>query len=330
MWLEFEVSNQDNEAVCYGLGNAMVKKVEITIGGYRIDCHYGEWMNIWSELSIPESKRQGYDEMVGNYHKSKNIKNKLHVPLMFWFNRNLGLAIPLVALKYHEVKLNLELSSVEELDTRKNNPIKLESCRLWAEYIFLDQDEKRRFAEVNHEYLIDKFSDIGSNELLTVGDSNINLFARGRLVREIFWVKQNDNEVGRKNSNPCQFSSFGKNATFQLFFDGQNRFDKDRDEDYFTTIQPYYHHTHIPRANRIIGETGKGNLRQTHSQFINSYSFSLNPEEIQPSGAVNFDYIDSVNLKINNNDKPGILKTFCIRHDMLRIMSGMAGLAFSS
>ena len=93
----------------YGLGNAMVKQVEVEIGGQLIDRQYGEWMNIWTELSVPEGKRAVYDEMVGNSTVSADIKTNLDVPLQFWFNRNPGLAFPLIALQYHEVKINLNL-----------------------------------------------------------------------------------------------------------------------------------------------------------------------------------------------------------------------------
>ena len=108
----------------YGIGNALIKQAEIEIGGQLIDRQYGDWMNIWTELTVPEGKRGGYDNMVGNkLPTGSNQKGsltaaaiqRLYVPLQFWFNRNPGLALPLIALQYHEVKLNLELRNLSEL-----------------------------------------------------------------------------------------------------------------------------------------------------------------------------------------------------------------------
>ena len=108
----------------YGVGNALVSQAEIEIGGQLIDRQYGDWMNIWTELTVPAGKRDGYDNMVGNALTGSSEQLgflvttsaiRLYVPFQFWFNRNPGLALPLIALQYHEVKLNLTLRPLTDL-----------------------------------------------------------------------------------------------------------------------------------------------------------------------------------------------------------------------
>ena len=103
----------------YGIGNALVKRAELEIGGQLIDRHYGDWLDIWSELSVPPGKKYGYDQMVGNYPQnfSGGDTQALYVPLEFWFNRNPGLALPFVALEYHEIRLHLEVHDINYLLT---------------------------------------------------------------------------------------------------------------------------------------------------------------------------------------------------------------------
>ena len=91
------------------VGHALIKNVEIEIGGQRIDKHYGDWLHIWNELSQTAGKQQGYQNMVGNVDKlyrpvgagKSTPATTLFIPLQFWFCRNPGLALPLIALQYH-------------------------------------------------------------------------------------------------------------------------------------------------------------------------------------------------------------------------------------
>ena len=163
------------------LGHALVKSVEIEIGGQRIDKHYSDWLHIWNELTQTAGHQIGYANMVGHTPQlttlvdnttstPKTVKGEvLYIPLQFWFTRNAGLALPLIALQYHEVKINLELEDLKNLywaaDYAAGPPIArttnlsavapgdLKSASLFVDYIYLDTDERRRFAQVSHEYL---------------------------------------------------------------------------------------------------------------------------------------------------------------------------------
>ena len=171
------VGNANKVALVPNFGQKLLKTIELEIGGQRIDKHYSEWLYIWNELSLPIGKREGYYKMVGA-NKDNNCTQlnesqsyELYVPLEFWFCRNVGLALPLIALQYHEVKINIEYETAANLfdkdtknttfndSTLKNstynvNNISLVDSKLWVDYIFLDTDERRRFAQLSHEYLI--------------------------------------------------------------------------------------------------------------------------------------------------------------------------------
>jgi len=326
MWLEVFVDTKDYEV--YGFGNALVKLVEIEIGGQLIDRQYGEWMDIWSELSVPAGKRAGYDEMVVN----TGTRQKVDVPLMFWFNRNPGLALPLIALQYHEVKINLDLAANTDVFTSGSSTL---DVKLWVDYIYLDTDERRRFAQVSHEYLIEQLQFTGDASIGT-GDTNFRTELNfNHPCKELIWVYQANESDGsapdysRRGGSagyvePCKFLALHDDATNNgptaiLKLNGQDRFQERRME-YFLRVQTYKHHTQMPRV--------------ANDQFIYVYSFALNPEEHQPSGTCNFSRIDNTILSFSNLKTSavyaGIVKVFAVNYNVLRIMSGMGGLAYSN
>ncbi len=343
----------------YGVGNALVKQAEIEIGGQLIDRQYGDWMNIWTELTTPEGKRAGYDNMVGNSKPTEVGKqtggfrltsvNRLYVPLQFWFNRNPGLALPLIALQYHEVKLNLELRSSAELIntvTAPNIVIPSLSCKLYVDYIYLDTDERRRFAQVSHEYLIEQVQFTGSESIPAAsGAKNITLNFN-HPVKELVWVHTNTTfasstvtagtTAGNRwfNYSGATGSSIDSFTTALLQLNGHDRFSV-RFADYFRKVQNYEHHTRVPRVTGDLD--GSGDNRQ---QFIYSYSFALSPEEHQPSGTCNFSRIDNAVLQLGYGADSGTgavalalamnLNVYAVNYNVLRIMSGMGGLAYSN
>jgi hypothetical protein len=350
MWLECTFGSVTSAAV-YGLGNALVKQVELEIGGQLIDRQYGEWMNIWSELTVAEGKRVGYDAMVGNFAAgvttgttANKPETKLDVPLMFWFNRNPGLALPLIALQYHEVKLNLDLATQGNL----GGAVTLDTCKLWVDYIYLDTDERRRFAQVSHEYLIEQVQFTGDETLTNNSGKRVDL-NYNHPVKELIWVAQTDEgKRGGSAPQPCQHKVMNF-TTAKLQLNGHDRFTERRPE-YFLNVQPFKHHTHMPRANRnlcavaasvdnaqdttTLADLEDVVVTQNNSQYIYVYSFALNPEELQPSGTCNFSRIDNATLVLTGgsiaNSAGGILKVFAVNYNVLRIMSGMGGLAYSN
>jgi len=193
------------------VGHALIKSVEVEIGGQRIDKHYGDWLNIWNELTQEPGHQVGYDNMVGNTlaltgagHTSVEATT-LYVPLQFWFCRNPGLALPLIALQYHEVKINVEFRPKDELYL-VNNGCTVQNCSagsstgicvppleyasLFVDYVYLDTDERRRFAQVSHEYLIEQLQFTGDE---SVQSTNVKIKLNfNHPCKEIVWVCQRD------------------------------------------------------------------------------------------------------------------------------------------
>ena len=337
----------------YGVGNALVKQAEIEIGGQLIDRQYGDWMNIWTELTIPAGKRDGYDNMVGNAKPSGSNQTgslvatsgpvRLYVPLQFWFNRNPGLALPLIALQYHEVKLNLELRAAAELTNvaAPDSGITL-GCKLYVDYVYLDTDERRRFAQVSHEYLIEQVQFTGS-ESITATDNNKNVTLNfNHPVKELIWVHvPTSNATALASTGNRWFNYSGTSGTTTdidsfttalLQLNGHDRFSV-RFADYFRKVQNYEHHCRVPRVGKDIDASN-----DARNQYIYTYSFALSPEEHQPSGTCNFSRIDNAVLQLKYGADTGFsaqtaamnLNIYAVNYNVLRIMSGMGGLAYSN
>jgi len=188
------------------VGHALVKTVEVEIGGQRIDKHYGDWLNIWNELTQEPGHQVGYDNMVGNTifltgaAQRSTEATTLYIPFQFWFCRNPGLALPLIALQYHEVRICLEFRNKEECYVACNKASgcsvgecdicvgSLEYASLFVDYIYLDTDERRRFAQVSHEYLIEQLQFTG-DEPATNTNVKIKLNFN-HPVKELIWVAQ--------------------------------------------------------------------------------------------------------------------------------------------
>ena len=339
-------------------GLRVINYVEIEIGGQKIDKHYAHWMYIWNELTLPVSKRDGYNDMVGAYGGAVNdtINEVLYVPLEFWFCRNVGLALPLIALQYHEVKININFES--EVNCRLASATTTAipfNASLWVDYIFLDTDERRRFAQLSHEYLIEQLQFTGEEAISSTNvKSKLNF---NHPCKELVWFLTNSdnnnmnwfnyttciNDIVSGTNSTAAYESLltydgvtGNNneviypsnpvVSAKLVLNGNDRFAY-RDGLYFNVIQPYQHHENIPK-----------------NAGINVYSFALKPEEHQPSGTLNMSRIDTAMLNmtlynktttvngnsVNYDNTKSTLFVYASNYNVLRILSGMGGLAYSN
>lgn len=354
-------------------GWAYVKEASIYIGEQLIDKHYSEWFDIWNELSDPYQK----EHFLVNKHNSKKnyyngVKNtekpsseqvnylvsddKLtcFIPLNFWFNRNPGLALPIIALQHHTIKFHFTFRKMSGLfNTNKNttaNPNKSPSVKLFIDFIFLDKDERRKFATDKHQYLIEQLQHIGPETL-----SNTHNLTLNHPVKELVWVCRNKNAGTEANdlstqgvlcdgllnkssltsgswhyndyfnyvcpdrSSLARTEIVGGNKSYEpfenatLLFSGIERFTK-RKPTYFRLLQPSSHHSRVP------------------TKHIYCYSFALKPEDFQPSGTCNFSQMHNAQLKfenISNTSNMDIL-IYAVNYNILCFMDGMAGLRFSN
>jgi len=405
------------------VGFALIKNVEIELGGELIDRQYGDWLNIWYELTVTRQKH--IPRLIGDVKELVEYTNgkpsyKLYIPLQFWFNRFAGLALPLVALQYNHVKLNIEFNQFDRLftlapthyinvendfvnfqqfeyieqcvdgcaslaqfvhfdimdkrlylrritDNRFQSPsehtvcpdkytirglqscfealpcidaiekndqnrninlknISLKEAYLLAEYIFLDDEERVRFTQARHEYLIEQLQFEGEQTI----DGIHQKFKIGfsQPTKEIIWVAQLTEALNTRVNETfnytdslltdCKGEYVGRNIITKasIIFNGQERVSY-RDSSYYTDVQVYQHHTHGPRHG------------------INVYSFAINPEKHQPSGAANLSQIDNIRLRLEtvpkiNTCRTAKLRIYALSYNILRIATGISGLVFSN
>jgi len=313
VYLQVTVPDVSGEYV-KNLGQALVKFAEVEIGGQRIDKHYGDWMHIWNELSQEAGKKEGYGLMTGAGGETAGIsaETDLYIPLEFWFCRNPGLALPLIALQYHEVKINIEFRALSELTS--TGSLSLSAASLYVDYIYLDTDERRRFAQVSHEYLIEQVQFTGDESVSSV--SNKIKLNFNHPCKELVWVVQRD-ASGVEKFDYTDASGVNPVLIAKLQLNGHDRF-SERMGRYFNLVQPYQHHTNVPKTG------------------INVYSFGLKPEEHQPSGTCNMSRIDNATLQLTltansvSSTNDAKVRVYATNYNVLRIMSGMGGLAYSN
>ena len=148
------------------VGHALIDTVELEVGGSKIDKQYGQWMNVWHHLTRSDENESAYANMVGDTVEAGELKlvhNELdlYIPLQFFFCRNNGLALPLIALQYHDVRVNFEFSKAGDCVNYRSGltaapSVQLDTCELLVDTIFLDTEERKRFAQSSHEYLIEQ------------------------------------------------------------------------------------------------------------------------------------------------------------------------------
>ena len=330
------------------IGHALIQEVTIEVGEVEIDKQTGEWMEIWSRYTVPDSKEQGFYNMIGkvdNYNLSPGI-GKLYIPLQYWFCRNPGSYLPLLALQYHQVRINLTLRPLSDLMipdpasvnnpsvpcippyNTANNSIDL---MLYGNYVYLDTDERRRFVSKEHEYLIEQVQ--FTRFAIPATASSVTVPVEfNHPIKEFFWYIQRDDLVRNNfanNKNTIEwfnYSSLGiyeagvrtdlfTQATIQ--FDGFDRFYA-RDAGYFRLVEPFLHHTVIPKDS-----------------YIYSYALALRPEEAQPSGSANASRIDSIvfQVTLNTTTNPprgnSTFITYAINNNVFRVIDGFGGLLFT-
>lgn len=265
------------------VGHVLIKSIEIDIGGQRIDIQTGEYLYICNQLNVSGSKKSGLDYMVG-YDVDPYQEKIIYIPLQFWFNKHSNLALPLIALRMHDIKIRLNLRTFEEVTEGVDTPIELNNISIIADYILLDVDERTKLQNGKHQYIIEQVQSNIENRTNQVTNT-IDLMFKNN-VKEIFWMVRRyvHGDIDETDSKDWFDYTFKNNANpikkVSLKINGQDKISELPGE-YFNLIQPYQHHSSIPDNPGIC-----------------VYNFGLNPESFQPSGSCNFTCIDNAELQL--------------------------------
>jgi len=357
-------------------GNSLVKKVELEIGGFVVDTYYSQWSQIHEELTTninhpSESMSDtngGLDthlSLFNNFNSyeinSNNRVNgncplifgglgkhgditsagtytkKIIIPLKFWFTKNPGMYLPISAIYKHEIKLKFSFEEESKLIGSTNITNLKTKIKLFGEVIHLDDDEKRRFSQSNHEYIIEQvqLNNNGPSMTSSIEDSSISnqlINVNYELnflhpIKYFVWVIVNEGlENNNSGQGPCYFTSLcsnsiygndGNDGTVEILLNGNER-EMSLPMIYYTRLYPKKYSKNVPQLDRI-----------------GMYSFALNPFDIEPSGTCNFSKINHKNIKIsfaNNNletikNKP--LYFFAVNYNVFIISDGMAAIRYT-
>ena len=280
------------------LGYALISSVELQIGGTKIDKHYGRWMHVWSQLTRTSEHLDAHNQMINPAGLTATASPSLYVPLQFFCCRNDGLALPLIALQYHDVRLEFDFSAAASVASSGTNVSLGTNTTLLVNYIYLDSEERKRFAQASHEYLIEQLQFTGVETVGTSKAEKVRLNFN-HPVKELVWAQES------------AWGTFSSVTDSLLQLNGHDRFAAQPGK-FFNYVQPHTHHTRAPSAG------------------INVYSFALNPEEHQPSGTCNFSRIDNATLTVNTGAAGTSLYVYGVNYNVLRVMSGMGGVAYSN
>jgi len=392
------------------LGYALINYVELEINGQLVDKLYGDWMNIWSILTVSDG-RKSEDILIGNIpelYEPSNGKNsyKLYIPLDFFFSKNKGLALPLIALHMSDIKIHVEFNSLENVliaspthyitideyivhfkegeiltqnisgtdvniifetfdyttrrlyYTKYNDSIQyytsssknvkskyklynssgyyvmpsasetshiisypnvsLNTANMIVNFIYLDNLERKKFAISDHEYLITTLSYSGEQTIYNTHTKMKLSFVNPS--KELVWICQfnkiKNGYIKDKFNYTSNLNSSGENIITKnsIHQNGQIRC-LEEDKYLYNYLINYLYHT---------GSVEEG---------INTYSYSLDPENYQPKGSCNFSKIDDLIIELTlssliSYNNPALLRVYNYSYNILRITDGLAGLTF--
>jgi len=344
-----------------GTGYAYIKEITLLIGNQEIEKHYSEWYDIWNELTDIDLKehllinkyndKNGYlNNSVISQNVTKQDPVQLYIPLKFFFCRNAGLSIPLIALQYDDIiiktmfrKMDYIINAEFKATTNAVSP----DVKLYANYIYLDTTERRIFTQKPHEYLIEQIQHNGKVTL--DANSGVHQLNFNNLVKELIWVckqkvveetdptlsastavlsnlegdtitKGNDyffytSPYGSANASPKNLEYLGNQESPEPFRKATISIDGNerfsaQKASYFRSVQPFYHHSKVPQKH------------------IYSYSFALYPEKHQPSGFCDFTKFKNIKITFTNPISNANLLVFAMGYNVLRVAEGKASLAY--
>jgi hypothetical protein len=383
--LDIQIPNQIDISNVNLFGYSFIEYVDILIDGQLIDRHYGEWLMQYME-SFQDKRKELALAMMTGVHQPSNNKKTLYLPLRFWFNNDIGLSLPLIAMQYADVRIEVKINDKTTVSTYSsvlsgnattlsNNNLQINKIQMLCEYIHLDKDERVLFSSKNLEYLI--------TQVQTSLNNPINLYLSGTTdskfqdlvhrvdlrfnhpIKTLFWgIKDDSIYVNDISGDKIQYDNTTGQLLYNYWRNGSTLREqmiecnlvmngKDVTEplgpQYFRYVQKYQHHLNTSLLNvynqsssNLFAPTGVTNIYPL-GMGIYSYSFAFNPKETQPSGTVNFSKLEQAQLKMklyrdSDNFTQGgsynitskLVNVYALNVNILRIMSGKAGLAFAT
>tara|TARA_B110000967_G_scaffold209476_1_gene265828 strand:+ start:1859 stop:3292 length:1434 start_codon:yes stop_codon:yes gene_type:complete len=361
----------------------LIQYIDLYIGDQLIDRHYSEWLHIWHTVCERPERSLALAKMIQLNTPDNNTK-RLAIPLRFWFNNDVGLALPLIALQYADIKLEIKFNKKTEVDRMSSadssSNIKITNVNLLLENIYLDGEERRAFSSGKHEYLITQVQSSLNNNIKNLP----NLWASAKFdsirhkiplrfrypVKELFWTIQdntgkhipayNSNGYGDFTNTGCFKYNYWNNyrpGQEQISYCSLSLNNKELMDElpasFYSNIQKFQYHSGNGVENIEMFEQAPNNPAINYQDYskgcgVYSYSFSLYPESTQPSGSLNFSKLENALLTFGlNKGKNWDYKTlatplvdslnsnktvsiYALNYNVLRIMSGMAGLVFTN
>lgn len=346
------------------VGHALIQEISLEIGEQEIDKQTGEWMEIWTELSTPIGQRDALNQLIGRqplYETPHIIPDatggmQLLIPLQFFFCNNPGLYLPLIALQYTPIRINITLRPLQQLFwtpyvvdqdpcvTQVSCTSPIVNMMMWGDFVYLDVEERRQFVSTTHEYLIEQvqytppyaITSKQNNATVSVEFNHpikefLFIVRRDEMVNRNEWFNYSSLAIGESTVQAPGTSMIGAvtpirtdliaSAVLQL--DGYDRFTS-RNASFFRLQQPYDHHTTTPV-----------------NAYIYNYSFALKPEDIQPTGSMNASRIDSITWQIQMNTlltQPTTaypprgnchIVIYGHNYNVFRVINGFGGLLFT-
>ncbi len=354
------------------VGHALIQEITFEVGEQEIDRQTGEWMEIWTQLTTPAGQREALNQMIGRVEPYNVVDIKpgssseglrLLIPLQFYFCNNPGLYVPLIALQYSPIRINITLRPLQQLfwvpppipapdypwrpacTSQVDCTTQIVNMMLWGEYVYLDVEERRKFVSNSHEYIIEQVQYTPPYSVTAQQNTATVPVEFNHPIKEFMFVVQRDEMINRNEwfnysnlaigeTTPAAVLPYVNStspsgrldliSSAKLQLDGYDRF-MERIPQYFRLEQPYEHHTTTPV-----------------NSFIYNYSFALRPEDVQPTGTMNASRIDSIVWQINMNNvlsNPLIpvwqqrgncrIVVYGHNYNIFRVINGFGGLLFT-
>jgi len=369
------------------VGHALIQEITFEIGEQEIDRQTGEWMEIWTQLTTPPGQREALNEMIGRVepytmsaahpiqpgisttHPPGPASDGLHllIPLQFYFCNNPGLYVPLIALQYSPIRINITLRPLQQLFwtplptpplsqetqlTQGTNCVTQVSCitpitsmMLWGEYVYLDVDERRMFVSTTHEYVIEQVQYTPPHALTANQTSATVSVEFNHPIKEFIFVVQRDvmeslnewfnySNLATGEQVPTLVAPFVNSTApagrLDLIAAATLQLDG---QDRFMTRPPQYFRLQQPYDHHTV---------TPRESFVYNYSFALRPEDVQPTGTMNASRIDSIVWQIQMNtvlSNPAIpawqqrgnchIVVYGHNYNVFRVINGFGGLLFT-